>query len=75
MPLSNSLKQCLVHGALELMPHPFDATAAQVDVVGALRNHWALDLDDSDNSFGDNVRTDTAGVTRGWADIRVIITE
>ena len=47
------MRERLVHSALELMAHPLDATAPQVDVVDSLRKHWAFDLDDPDNAFGD----------------------
>ena len=43
--------QRLVHSALELMAHPLDTAAPQVNVVGSFRNHWAFDLDDPGNAF------------------------
>ena len=65
----------LFMSALELMAHPLDATAPQVNVVDSLCNHWAFDLDDPDNAFGDYIRSDAARIIPRRAGILHIIAE
>ena len=71
----NAVRKRPVHSALELMAHPLDAAAPEVNIVGSLRNHWTFDLDDPDKGFGDCSRADAARVIPGGAGILRIITE
>jgi len=57
------------------MAHPLDAATPQVDVVDSLRKHWAFDLDDPDNAFGDYICADAARVIPCRAGILRIIAE
>jgi hypothetical protein len=57
------------------MAHPFDATALQINVVRPLGKHWAFDIDNATEAFGNRTHTDGSRVLAGWAVIIGISSE